>query len=238
MTMKPPAKAAAHTKPVGPKIVLINQAKSRFGFEPAKLVPALQLFVDRYFAPAWGIGCTLSWKGARTPAGAWELILRDDSDEADAEAYHDRTDEGQPRSIVFLRTTMAEHDLPSVAASHELVEMLANPWLNLGYQRGDGAWVSGETADPVQGSFFKVAGLAMSNFVHPAWFDAESKRPPGSFDSMGVCARPFQIAAGGYCAVFHKGRWGSEYGHAARRAVTDRERLRHKQIIARPTCSV
>src|SRR5262249_31056630 len=61
----------------------------------------------------------------------WAVVFLDDADQPGALAYHDLTPEGLPLSKVFVRTTIQNGDLVSVSASHELVEMLVDPAINM-----------------------------------------------------------------------------------------------------------
>jgi len=55
--------------------------------------------------------------------GSWWLVFLDDSDQADALAYHDLTEDGLPISKVFVKTILADNASVSVGATHELCEM-------------------------------------------------------------------------------------------------------------------
>ena len=50
---------------------------------------------------------------------------------APALAYHDLTPDGLPLSKVFVRTILQDKASVSVSASHELVEMLVDPAINM-----------------------------------------------------------------------------------------------------------
>src|SRR5437870_13683909 len=69
-------------------------------------VPALQTQVHRDFASAWGIDADLVFvpKSSSPPAGAWWLVVLDNSDVAGALGYHDLTDQGMPLGKVFAGT--------------------------------------------------------------------------------------------------------------------------------------
>jgi hypothetical protein len=69
--------------------------------------------------------------GAQPPAGTWWLSILDDSDQANALGYHDLTTDGLPIGKVFAGTDLKVGASWSVTASHELLEMLADPNINL-----------------------------------------------------------------------------------------------------------
>lgn len=96
--------------------------------------------MDHHFSHVWGKSATVtlvknSIKGNRPLLkkcqGWWWLVLLDTSDEAGYLGYHEATIDGMPLGKVFVKTAEAANRAWSVTASHELLEMLADPWLNL-----------------------------------------------------------------------------------------------------------
>jgi hypothetical protein len=85
------------------------------------------------FGPAWGISAHVVFvpKGKKPAAGTWQLVILDDSDQAGALGYHDLTKEGLPLGKVFARTDLVNKLSWSVTISHELLEMLGDPDINL-----------------------------------------------------------------------------------------------------------
>ena len=68
----------------------------------------------------------------------WQFIYFDDADAARALGYPDLTKDGQPVSKIFVKTTLADNQLVSVTASHELFEMAIDPIANLWAEASDG----------------------------------------------------------------------------------------------------
>ena len=109
-----------------------------------------------------------------------------------------------------------------MAASHDLLEMLANPRLNLTVFVPDETQITGrlhlrEICDPVSSSecAYNIGGVLVSDFVYPAWF--ESFRTPGSvqFDHGRHLSSSFEIAPQGYLNVFDVksgSGWHAEFG--------------------------
>src|SRR5712671_7649906 len=92
--------------------------------------------------------------------GAWAVVFLDDADQPGALAYHDLTPDGLPQSKVFVRTTLQNGDLVSVSASHELVEMLVDPAINMMTTGPDPkVMYAYESADPVEALSFEVQGI-------------------------------------------------------------------------------
>jgi hypothetical protein len=160
-----------------PEIAVFNDAKDPLGLDLDKLTAALQKFVTDYVAPVWGTPARLTkTKGFKKKA--WAIVFLDVADAPNALAYHDLTPDGLPLSKVFIRTiTQAKASL-SVAASHELVEMLVDPAINLLSTGPDPkAAYAYESADPVEADAlsFKVNGFDMTDFVYPSYFEAFHK---------------------------------------------------------------
>jgi hypothetical protein len=111
---------------------------------------------------------------------------------------------GLPVALVFVETVLAERsrlrnrDKVSLAASHELAEMLVDPGNNLWCDVHKGKLYAYEVCDAVENDHFPVDGLAMSDFVYPAFFEAFRKPKSAQFDHMKRLTQPFQIPEGGY----------------------------------------
>src|SRR3989442_1325723 len=73
-----------------------------------------------------------------------------------------------------------------------------------------------ETADAVEAVEFTISGIAMSDFVYPAWFEGFRKPGSAQFDHLKKVRRPFQILAGGYMSIFKNGRWTQVFGSPAK----------------------
>jgi len=183
-----------------PRVACINKATVDLGVDFDRLVPALQKFLDAHFVPVWGTPATLV-KAARPLAGAWSMVFLDDADAANALGYHDLTKNGLPLSKIFVRTTLAARQKVSVTACHELAEMMVDPAINLWADGPNASLYAYEMCDAVEEDEFAIDGIAMSDFVYPAFF--EGFRSPGStqFDHLGLLTRPFELRKGGYSLV-------------------------------------
>ncbi len=200
-----------------PTIACFNRATIGLGVDFDALIAAMQVYVDKYVAPVWGTPARLV-KSQGYVKGAWAMIFLDNADQPGALAYHDLTPDGMPQSKVFVKTTIDNGDLVSVSASHELVEMLVDPAINLMTTGPDLKVIYAyESADPVEALNFRVTGIPMSDFVYPSYFEDFHK--PGSvrFDYLKKVKRPFHILAGGYQIIFKNGKWGQVYGSAAKK---------------------
>jgi hypothetical protein len=212
-----------------PTIACFNQAETPLGFKLAEFVRALQEYVDRHVAPVWGTPAkVIHARGFKKKA--WALVFLDDADRAKPIALHDLTPGGMPLAKVFVRSVLKAGEQITVAASHELVEMLVDPGVNLMTTGPDAdAVYAYESADPVEDLSFKVRGFEMSNFVYPAYFEAFHKQGSVQFDRMKQVRRPFQILPGGYQVIFKNGEWSQLYGsHRKRKHFANEDRRGHR----------
>ena len=200
-----------------PIIACFNKATVPLGVDFDALIAAMQAFIDDDVAPVWGSPAKLIKTNDFSP-GKWAMVFLDNADEPGALAYHDLTPDGLPLSKVFVKTTIANHDLVSVSASHELVEMLVDPAINLLCTGPDPKTVYAyESADAVEELSYLVKGIAMTDFVYPSYF--ENFRKPGSvqFDRLKKVNKPFQTLSGGYQIIFKNGKWSQVFGSEAKK---------------------
>lgn len=215
-----------------PRIVCFNKATVALGVDFDALIAAMQVFVDKYVARVWGTPAKLV-KSRGFVKGAWAMVFLDDADQPGALAYHDLTPDGLPQAKVFVKTTLQNKDLVSVSASHELIEMLVDPAINLMTTGPDPKTIYAyESADPVEALSFPVNGIPMSDFVYPAYF--ENFHKPGSvhFDQLKRIKKPFEILSGGYQIIFKNGKWSQIFGSESKKkrfAKEDRRGHRSEQ---------
>lgn len=216
-----------------PTIACVNQATIDFGVSFDKLLEAMQLYIDSHVAPVWGTPAKLV-KSEGFMKNAWAMVFLDDADQPGALAYHDLTPDGFPLSKVFVRTTLENHEVVSVSASHELVEMLVDPAINLMSTGPDTETMYAyESADPVEALSFDVNGVAMSDFVYPSFFEGFRKRGSTRFDHMERVKKPFEILAGGYQIIFKDGQWTQIFGSKSKARRFAREDRRGHRSEAR-----
>lgn len=223
-----------------PTIACFNQATTPLGVDLDTLIAAMQEYVVNNVAPVWGTPANLV-KTTGFQSGAWAVVFLDNADQADALAYHDLTPDGLPQARVFVKTTLDNNELVSVSASHELVEMLVDPAINMMTTGPDPTtFYAYESADPVEALSFEVNGIPMSDFIYPSYF--EDFRQPNSvqFDQMNRVSAPFQVLHGGYQIIFKDGQWSQTFAlkdEAKRRAFAREDRRRHRseQRVQRAT---
>jgi hypothetical protein len=212
-----------------PTIACFNKSTVPLGVDFDALIAAMQVFIDKHVVPVWGTPAKLV-KTKGFVKNQWAMVFLDDADQAGALAYHDLTPDGLPISKVFVKTTLDNGDLVSVSASHELVEMLVDPAINLMTTGPDPKTIYAyESADPVEALSFAVSGIPMTDFVYPAYFEAFHKPGSVQFDRMNKLARPFQILSGGYQIVWKNGKWSQVFGSGTKQREFAREdRRQHR----------
>ena len=171
--------------------------------ELSEKLGAFQTQVSRDFAPVWGVNAHLriASKDEVLALGEWLIGVFDDADQAGALGYHDVTSVGDPLGKVFAKTTIDDGGLWTVTFSHELLEMLADPWINLtALDPQSNRLYAYEVCDAVESDNlgYEVLGVQLSDFVMPEFFRRD-EIPPGAYLSFnGKLSAPFTLEAGGY----------------------------------------
>ncbi len=99
------------------QIAIINESKVITDAEVQAMIPAFSTQWNRDLAPVWALSAAhFAWQDkTKQPAkGSWWVVFLDDSDQANALAYHDVTDDGLPISKVFVKTIRADKASVSV----------------------------------------------------------------------------------------------------------------------------
>jgi hypothetical protein len=222
------------------------------GVDFKSLIRALQEYVDKAVAPAWAAPAELV-VATGPKEGCWTLLLLDNADQAerlhtdfrkefgaDAKnivAYHDY--KGLPVAMVFAETVLNsqsrldDKDKVSVAASHELAEMLVDQGNNMWCEIGKNTYFAYEVCDPVEHQHFPVRGLAMSNFVYPAYYEPYRKAGSTRFDHMNNVKRPFQILAGGYAPIKKNGKLVLQAPKKKQKELAREDRRLHRSEFRR-----
>lgn len=154
-----------------------------------------------------------------SPPGAWEIVIFDHADQANALGYHDRTPNGVPYGRVFVAETERAGLNPCSVLSHEIVEAVGDPIVNTWRDYPDGGrQVAAELCDPCQGNIYQDRrGFWLSDFVLPSWFTPGADGPYTFMDAEGYpdapnLIAPFEIASNGYAIVRTAGRISNVFG--------------------------
>ena len=219
---------AAFNQGAVPTIACINNATVELGVDFDKLIVALQKFLNQCFVPIWGTPAKLV-KATKPLSGAWTIVFLDDADAEQALGYHDLTKDGLPLSKVFVKTTINAGDKVSVTACHELAEMMVDPAINLWVDGPNGTNYAYEMCDAVEEEEFPIDGIAMSDFVYPAYFEAFRTPNSVQFDYLKKVSKPFQILKGGYSLVRNGGKVKQVFGSKAKeKRFSKEDRKEHR----------
>jgi hypothetical protein len=187
-----------------PLVAVVNHSTVVSDADLAVAMRALQHQALYHYEPHWGNSATLVTAEDAIP-GAWLLLILDDSDQAGALGYHD-FDPGTPAGKVFAKTDQKYGLSWTVTASHELLEMLADPDVSRCYQTGNTRFHALEVGDPVEADAdgYKIHNVLVSNFVLPSWFGQGGAYP---YDFCRQLEEPLTLRPGGYESFWLDGSW-------------------------------
>jgi len=198
------------TKTTSPTIAVVNKSTVLNDDEIKLAVAAIQIQVDRDFEPVWNLGANLIFVSIDQiiPEGAWVVYLLDHSDQAGALGYHEITNNGLPVAKIFAADDQKYGLSWTVTLSHEILESLADPWINftvfVQQSNTTGVLFPIEVADAVEDDSFgyKINDILVSDFVYPSWFESWRTKGSTQFSYMKSVTAPFEIAEGGYIGFF------------------------------------
>jgi len=231
----PTKHAADFNRDLTPTVVCVNKATVDLGVDFDKLVPALQDFLDELFVPVWGTPAKLV-KTTKPRPGAWHLIFLDHAGSEGADSFHDITYSGMPVAKVFVKPALKSDEVISVTACHELLEMLVDPSATLWCDGPHGTVWAYEVCDVVEDEKIDFNGIAMSDFVYPAFFDLfRLKRfKSAQFDYLKKVKRPFQILEDGYSDIRKNGRVITKFGSLEKKErFAEEDRRYHRSQFRR-----
>jgi len=224
------------------KVSIVNQSTVLSDLDVKSVMSALQTQVTRDFAPIWGIDADIIFvpKGQTPDPKTWWLVLLDDSDTEGALGYHDLNPAGLPTAKVFAKTDLDNHMKWSVTVSHELLEMLADPDINLTafIQTGDtsGYLFAFEMCDAVEDDQFgyDINGVTVSDFILPSYF--QQSIPATKWDFCGhLKAGVPNMLPGGYLSKFAVGQRHEQPGWTQ---ITAQKLVEGSEVVSRATRSL
>ena len=204
-------------------ISIINHTHGQVSDENLQtVVRAINRQIREDFEPYWSLGANLRLEGksVATPSkeelsdmrGDAVLYLWDHADVEGALGYHDQNHAGIPYGFVFTDVSASLGEPWSVTLSHEALELIGDPEVNLLVQGPHPAdpnrtvfhWY--EMCDAVQAETYEVDGVSVSNFVLPLFFTGGDEMG-GRNDFLGrsyggKTLRSFGINPGGYLGFY------------------------------------
>ena len=185
-----------------PVIAITNASTCLSDAQVQAVIPSLQRQVSRDFNAYWDIDCSLTFLSRKETltAGWWQIVVTDDPDQAGALGYHELASTGAPLGKVFAALDIDSGSSWSVTLSHELLEMLGDPWINWCAESPDGKLFALEVCDAVEADHlgYEIDGVSVSDFITPSWFEpTEADR----VDFMKRITKRLELAPGGYISV-------------------------------------
>jgi hypothetical protein len=182
------------------RVGIVSQTSETTADELARVAAALNLQVIRDFAPIWDVAATVQvyTRIREAPYGTWLILLRDDIPGEGQAGFH-RSRRGLPYAMVQYSHSW------SLDASHELLEMLADPSgseLEPGLAPGDSfARVDylREVCDPCQSESYSytINTVMVSDFITRRFYD--TVRSEGTrYSFKGHIRGPRELLPGGY----------------------------------------
>jgi hypothetical protein len=160
--------------------------------------------VSRDFGPIWGVNATVDAFATLddVPPGYWPVTIKADIGDPTAAGFH--TDKnGNPFALVQFSASW------SLTASHETLEMLADPFGNRVISSISPAdnktrvEILVEVCDPSEGAPFSytIDGVTVSDFYTPRYFDPVTA-PGVRYGFTNALTKPRQVLKDGYIS-FH-----------------------------------
>ncbi|HEY8770676.1 MAG TPA: hypothetical protein VIM03_09040 [Thermoleophilaceae bacterium] len=186
-------------------LALVSEVDGHDPSDVATVAAALQKQATRDFGPTWDVEATVDSfpRLEDVPVGYWPMIVKDDIGQPGAAGVHMDKD-GQPFALIEMS------DSWSLTASHEMLEMLADPFGNRviagrSPKQGQGrVEFLVEVCDPSEAAQFGYTSndILVSDFYTPHFFDpVHSAATRYSF--TGAIDRPRTILRGGYISWHH-----------------------------------
>ena len=157
-------------------VAIVSEESSITAAELTTVAGALSKQVSRDFGPLWEVNADVAayQRLEDVPLDYWPIIVKDDIGDPSAAGYHE-DQHGQPLALVQYDTSW------SLTASHECLEMLADPFGRRVIAGESPVQGQGrvnflvEVCDPCEasGCAYTINGVQVSDFFTPHFFDPE-----------------------------------------------------------------
>lgn len=175
-------------------IAVINQSSKIGSLDLKKVVEAVQIQISQDFNPIWAKNATLVITEKFTNQDYYVLI-KDNISVKGLEGYHSLDENNVPFAEMKYSKDW------SFTFSHEVLEMIHNPYIKEIEQTDLYQNIMEEVADATATEGYKINGVKVSNFVTPDFYNI--KHIDGlKYDFMGLLKRPLELYEGGYMSWF------------------------------------
>ena len=211
-----------------------------------RVLRAINRQIKEDFEPYWSLGARLRLEGhsskkpnIQNPAdmrGDAVIYLWDKADVDNAIGYHDLNNSGIPFGFVFLEIAKQLGEDWSVTLSHEALELIGDPEVNLlvagphpnpSVKRDVFHWY--EMSDAVQSETYEIDGISVSNFVLPLYFTGGDEFD-GRNDFLGSSLASFGVNPGGYVGFFDP-KTGKHSTYSKKEDAVAKKRMQIKSKI-------
>lgn len=191
-----------------PSVALVEVDSGISLDERKKVAHALSVQTTKHFSAVWNTAATVRAMppGATIPFGEIEIRLVSKLSIEGALGFHDEKDDGTPIAYVSPELCAQYGTSWSSCASHEVLELLADPYLRLCVQMDDGVW-DREVCDRVESEIYKIEDVEVSNFNFPEAFEPPNVLTNVQYDWMGTSTRPNEVRPGGYAQRLDSTGW-------------------------------
>jgi len=206
-------------------LALVSEVKGRDPSDVARVAAALQRQASRDFGPIWSVQATVDAfpRLEDVPVGYWPMIVETDINTPGAAGVHEDKN-GQPFALITMS------DSWSLTASHEMLEMLADPFgrrviPGKSPKRGQGrVEFLVEVCDPCEAQEFAytVNDILVSDFYTPHYFDPKVSGGV-RYDFTGAITQPRELLRGGYISWHDPAtdHWWQQVWFGARKQFRD-----------------
>lgn len=181
-------------------LALVSEVEGHDPGDVSRVAAALQRQATRDFGPLWNVQATVDAfpRLEDVPVGYWPMIVATDIQRPEASGVHEDKN-GQPFALIEMS------DSWSLTASHEMLEMLCDPFGKRiipgeSPKRGQGrVEFLVEVCDPCEaGQFaYTVNDILVSDFYTPHYFDPIASQGT-RYSFTGALTAPRQVLPGGY----------------------------------------
>ena len=196
----------AYTPPL--TIAVINQSVSVADSDVASWTAAIARQVHEDLAPVWKTDAQVVFQST-PPSGAWICTLDDTGEAANVSTVgvHFIQSDGKPGCVVHAGLIVSA-GLGSVSQrlSHEILEMLVDPWLgNVSFAPAIGPNSATvylrEVCDPVVNYTYTIDGVTVSDFTYPDFWLGGVLSQGAKLDQLGLSTLSLQPTAHSYMLV-------------------------------------
>lgn len=196
-----------------PCIAIVNKSKLPDA-EVQKVLPSIQLQLDRDYEPIWGFGATLHWLPPTRYQSflmdgnfySWYMVvLSDITDSATNPLGYHIVDANRPLGKVFVETCGTRGVAWSKILSATIIGMITNPYLRTIVTRNEKPVIVEPALAVLKGPSYSICAIELSNFAFPLWFNLQHQSygqnmvmgAQRKYDHLGVTTRPYDVNKGG-----------------------------------------